>query len=277
MATTLTKTTNQGNFYLNTGSIDEYTKGNNIVQNGLIYYMDPAKPESYSGGTTVRDMTRTNPVGTLVGGFSYSAQKGGIITLDGATGYIDTGVLQGDVTTGPFTANSAFTMSIWVNFYGPQEGILPHVQYGQSALFANFNYNGFGISWESSASYDGIPAYVNGWMRTNAGSFTTSAHYPSLNTWYNYVYVYSSSLLSNINALYTNGTLTSNVAATSGPYNTSAIGPLGTVQIGSSEIPGGVGTGTAPIYVGQALIYNRALSATEINQNFQEMRSQYGV
>jgi hypothetical protein len=49
------------------------------------------------------------------------------------------------------------------------------------------------------------------------------------------------------------------------------------INIGAFNPSGGAYVSSFPGTIGQALIYNRALSATEITQNFNEMRSQYGV
>jgi len=269
----LSKLTTQGNFYLNTGAFDEFTKGNNIVTNGLIYYFDPAKPDSYNGGNTIYDFTKTNPPGSLVGGYSYNYNNGGVITLDGYSGYANTGILG---NTAPFQTTSAFTMSIWCKFTGPGRG-----PGGTSTLFGAYNFQGFGITWQTSSPNSNVNT-IYGIIRPNNGveynAYTNNPANFQLNQWYNYVLVYSSSNLANTVNLYTNASTAGtggNQYATNLPYSTNMNNIY--ITIGNILQESGSPSGYFPGQIGQALIYNRALSASEIAQNFNEMRSQYGV
>jgi hypothetical protein len=255
-----------------TGSYDEYTRGFNIIQNGLIYYMDPSKPESWNGSAVINDITNTYTPGSLNGGFTYNTSGGGSITLDGLSGYANTGILG---NTSLFQTTSAFTMSVWCKFTGPARG-----SGGTSTLFGAFNFQGFGIAWQ--AATNSYVSQIYGGVRVNTGAeiltLTNNPAHFQLNQWYNYVLSYSSSNLANTNFLYINGsTLAASGTqyATNLPYNTNMNGIY--ISLGNALQESGGQAGYFPGQIGQALIYNRALSATEINQNFQEMRSQYGV
>lgn len=260
------KTDNTGNNYI-TGQYDEFTKGMNIVTNGLIYYFDPAKPDSYNGGNTIYDLTKTNPPGSLVGGYSYNYNNGGVITLDGSSGYANTGILA---NTSQFQSTSAFTMSAWVKFNGRNFS-----SGGTATILGSFNLQGFGIGYTCDSL--GQLQSIYGEMRTN--NFIVSSgglSYPPYNTWYNFVWVYSSSNLANTNVFYVNGTQYGpNQAATNTAYNTAMVGQY--ITVGSNNPVAGTNAGSFNGQIGQCLIYNRALSNTEILQNFSDMRSQYGV
>jgi len=255
-----------------TGSYDEYTRGFNIIQNGLIYYMDPSKPESWNGSAVINDITNTYTPGSLNGGFTYNTSGGGSITLDGLTGYANTGILG---NTSPFQTTSAFTMSVWCKFTGPARG-----SGGTSTLFGAFNFQGFGIAWQAPPN-----SYVNtlyGGVRVNTGTeFLTLTNNPAhfqLNQWYNYVLSYSSSNLANTNFLYINGSTlapSGTQYATNLPYNTNMNGIY--ISLGNVLQESGGQAGYFPGQIGQALIYNRALSAAEVLQNYNEMKSQYTI
>jgi hypothetical protein len=261
---------NTGNMYVG-GLYDEFTKGMNLVQNGLIYYMDPSKPECWNGNTALYDLTGTNPPGVLVGGYRYSPEAGGVITLDGLTGYANTNILG---TNPIFQSTQSFTMSIWCKFTGPSKS----GSGGTSTLFGCFSFQGFGIVWQGGTNINVNTLYAG--LRINTGAedltYTSDTRNFQTNKWYNYVLSYSGP--SNFNYLYVNGSTSGNSGqqtSTNLPYS-SAIQGLG-ITIGNILQESGGQAGYFPGQIGQALIYNRALSAAEINQNFQEMRSQYGV
>lgn len=266
----LSKLDTAGNHYLS-GTYDEFTKGANLVTDGLIYYMDPAKPESWKGSSTVQDITGTNLPGSIVGNYTYNIDGGGSIQLDGQTSYANTGIIG---NTSPFQSTTEFTMSVWCKFTG--RGKNPA---GTSTLFGAFNFQGFGICWQTDTI--GIVNAIYGIVRPNNGieyvNYTANTSHFQLNQWYNYVFVYSSSNLANIIKLYVNNSQAISGAqiATNLPYSTNMQGIY--ITLGNILQESGSQAGYFPGSIGQALIYNRALSATEISQNFTEMRSRYGV
>ena len=259
-----------GNYSVS-GSFDEYTKGMNIITNGLIYNMDPSKPESWTGSNAIYDSTKTNPQGSIVGSYNYNIDGGGTIALDGLTAYANTGILG---NTAPFQTTSEFTMSIWCKFTGPTK-----TTSGTSTLFGAFNFQGFGICW--SPGTNNLPGAIYSVVRPNNGieygSYTSNAADFQLNRWYNYVFTYSGSNLANTSFLYVNSSKAPSGAqyGSNLPYSTNMNGIY--ITIGNILPESGGPSGYFPGRIGQALIYNRALSASEIAQNFQEMRSQYGV
>jgi len=276
---TLSKLDTAGNHYLS-GTYDEFTKGENLVTDGLIYYFDPAKTESWNGNTRVYDITKTQAPGTMVGNYTYSTDGGGSITLDAKTGYVDTGI-RGNNTQ--LTANSQFTMSVWVKFTG-KNLTLPMNSFASGTVFGCFNFDGFGIDWLNQGGTTMFPRSVRGVIRIGGVATIPTTDYlinlnTDLNRWLNLVWVYSSLNLANTNILYVNTVASGpNASASNTSYNVISSGG-DRIQIGGPAISQGAnpGAGTLPGKIGQALIYNRALTTTEIIQNFNEMRSQYGV
>jgi hypothetical protein len=270
-STSIMKADNAGNSYI-TGTYDEVTKGQNIVTNGLIYYFDPAKPDCWNGSSnTFYDLTNTNPPGTLVGGYSYNYNNGGVITLDGVSGYANTGIYG---NTAQYQTNSSYTLSIWVKITGPSSYV-PVAGVGQTTLFGCLDYAGYGI-YAIEPAGSNIDSYVQCGIRTSGVQVSSGAYNISFNTWYNFVMTYNGTGVGTQGLnFYQNGTsLYSNSTIATGQLG---LGTTDYINAGRNLPQSNAPAGTLPGQIGQALIYNRVLSNTEILQNFSDMRSQYGV
>tara|TARA_B100001564_G_scaffold345892_1_gene345053 strand:+ start:290 stop:994 length:705 start_codon:yes stop_codon:yes gene_type:complete len=80
--------------------------GNNIVTDGLVFYVDAAYKKSYAGsGTTWVDIVG-GVDGTLTNGASFSTVGGGCIDFDGSNDYC--------AFTLPAMGTDSFTMDLWV-------------------------------------------------------------------------------------------------------------------------------------------------------------------
>jgi hypothetical protein len=106
------------------------------------------------------------------------------------------------------------------------------------------------------------------WTRTDSGSYASIFSNAQYDTWYHLTGTYNGL----INSLYVNGSLVSSVDVVK-----SGIPDSGSWQIGGGVAFGGntgkYGKGEIPV----AKIYNRALSAAEIQQNFNALRGRYGL
>lgn len=258
--------TAQGNIFVG-GNFDEFSGGINTVTSGLIYQFDPAKYECYPGqGTAVYDATKNYAPGTLVGAATYSTDYGGVINLDGNSGYIDTGIVG---NTAQFYPTSSFTFSIWAKFSVPNPNLS---RSGTATLFGCFSYSGVGIAYQGSGSTTTIYGAF-GTVRTNLlelGNYFQL--YPTLGVWTNYVFCYS--YANGINQTYQNGVLiSSGPLSPGGTYNTGSQ----TISIGSNNPESGGVYTYFPGQIGQALLYNRALTSAEVGQNFNDIRGRYGV
>jgi hypothetical protein len=77
-----------GGFVYNTAFIQDYTKGG-IVTDGLILHLDAAYGNSYpKGGTTWYDLSGNSNNGTLTNGPTYNSGNGGSIVFDGTDDYV---------------------------------------------------------------------------------------------------------------------------------------------------------------------------------------------
>ena len=80
----------------------------NIVTNGLVLYLDAANYLSYtSGSTTWRDLSSSNNSGSLINGPTFSSANGGSIVFDGVDDY-------GKVTNCVNALPQDITIEVWL-------------------------------------------------------------------------------------------------------------------------------------------------------------------
>lgn len=217
-----------------------------IVTNGLVLDLDAAKLASYPGtGTAWRDISGNNNNGTLTNGPTFSGiGKQAAIVFDGVDDY--------SVTNNRVYSLTGGTLNVWVKKLSGVGSAVILGSYGGSGeqrsptLFNNGLNN---ITWEFSnlTNRDTAVPFVN-------------------NTWYNLSMTYDSNYLTRV---YINGSLSQSESA-SNPG-----GFFNQFNIGSYYNGGYTAYINAQIPVVQ--VYNRALSATEITQNFNALRGRYGI
>jgi len=199
---------------------------------------------SYYGGSVYRDLVGSNN-GTLVNYPTYSSSNGGSLVFDGVNDYIsivDSISLQ-------FANN--FTLNSW---------IYPTNLSNRFGIFST-RFNNSSGSWQLEV---GIANGGTGRIAvTGVGTWIweSSSNVIQTNTWYNINYISSS------NTLYLNGVLLT-------PLVTTAY----TIQNNSDIKVIGSGTSGGQFFLGtiaQISIYNRALTASEIQQNYNATKSRY--
>jgi hypothetical protein len=211
--------------------------------------------------------------GEVVNGPTYNSDKGGSIVLDGTNDTITTPI---PLTT--LAALSNWTMECWVNIPAFPTAASPN-GYGQTTrcgvLMGAAYYCGCALYWYGNGSGNDCTMY--GYIRGNDAYRTTGGYSMSTNTWYHFAFVNSRS--DTTMKLYVNGTLHSSVAGPTQEYNSGLTGTAGNIGFSKAQVDGG---GEA-VYsnfncrIGGARIYNRALSASEVAQNFNSLRDRYGV
>ena len=216
----------------------------NIISNGLILYLDAANTRSYSGiGLTAYSISGIGSTGTLTNGPTYKTANGGSFVLDGTNDYI-----YAPVDTTLFTTQA--TMIIWLknDVATPSSG-----QTGISGYFGAGGGNDH-YPWADGAAY--MSTFRNGRIgpiTLSASIGRTSAHMLTITadttSW----------------KLYQNTTLITTQSGLSSVY-------LDYFNIGTSS---GTFYYQGNIYV--FMIYNRALSADEILQNYNAFKGRYGL
>jgi hypothetical protein len=215
-----------------------------IVTDGLVLCLDAADRNSYvSGSLTWRDVAGSNN-GTLTNGPTFSSTNGGSIVFDGVDDYV--GISTGYPTT------SALTYQLWIKvvaFTLPYTSII--------------SFNSWDVGYVHFIITNGILYFsLNGNTPTdsNLGSF------PNLNTWYNLSVVYDS--ITKTVKLYTNGNLTNTVNYSTAISTTQQPYRIAGWDGGSRYLNGSISS---------TQIYNRALSAAEVLQNYNSQKSRFGL
>jgi hypothetical protein len=218
----------------------------NIVTNGLVLNIDPNKSNSYSGyGNTAYDLSGFGNTATLINGTGFIGINGGAFLFDGTNDYISMGTASSvkptQLTFACFFKINAITS---VNVIAGKQGLG-----SGSASFALVVQNGqlhFRISNSSGTEYNASTAFSN-----------TS----------NYNYAVGTYDGSNLR-LYLNGaSVGSSSVSISIAYSDSY--PLLMGYYASSF--------ATNMSIGSLKLYNRALTATEIAQNFNALRGRYNI
>ena len=86
--------------------------GGNIITDGLVLYLDAANTKSFVSGNTIwNDLSSRENIGTLINGPTFNTGNGGSVTFDGTNDYIE---LTND-SRAQFTNRSQVTIEAWVN------------------------------------------------------------------------------------------------------------------------------------------------------------------
>jgi hypothetical protein len=215
---------------------------NTIVQSGLVLNLDAGNPYSYAGaGTTWYDVSGNGYNGILTNGPTYSSVNGGIINLDGVDDYSISTVasIPASSTVAIWIKSSAYSGNkIPISIDGDSYGSGPNIYFSESK-----------INWNTG---DGA-----------ANAFTNSS-YPDSN--WHYIVVTNDS---STNAkLYIDGTLIGTASYRSTLSTVTSNFWIGKFHAGGYEIAASIG---------QVQLYNRALSAAEILQNYNAMKGRYGL
>ena len=224
----------------------------NIVTNGLVLYLDAANYLSYtSGSTTWRDLTSSNLSGSLINGPTFNSGNAGSIVFDGVNDYVDCG--------NPILLNisSSLTLESWVYptaFTNPNGvvGILSRWGVGSR-------------SYKIAILTASKQFYIDVSGTGNNDNYFLSNIILNTNTWYHVVGTYNGSSLSTyINGNITTGTLIGTVPSS--------------LYTGSSQIR--VGDDGGNYFLGNiaaSRIYNRALSSSEVLQNYNAQKTRFGL
>ena len=233
-----------------------------IVTNGLILDLDAAKRDSYPGsGTAWNDISGNRNNGTLTNGPTFNSSNGGSIVFDGTDDYTDCGFISRNILN-----NNQFTLNYWLRITGTARGDFFNIK--------NFNTPqddiGFFIDTNNK-----LYAYfsVQGVITVNVGTYLASVS----NTTFNRNTIYNICVQKDASqkiVMYVNGILDNNTYSTT--TNTANVAST-QLWIGSNR-----SNLTTPIFsfpgnIYQASTYNRALSATEVLQNYNALKGRYGL
>ena len=209
-----------------------------IVTDGLILNLDAGNLLSYAGsGNSWVDVSKNNNIGLLVNGPTYSGS--------GVTGALVFDGTNDYVTLGKDILSTVYTISAWF-MLGDQASNRMQIIFDSSYSGILMNKNG------GEFYYKNVPSYLL--------NFSYSFNF---NTWYNITAVNAS----NKKSIYINGSLVASI------FDNSSYEPVNNFVIGSNS-------GSVEFLLGkvaEVIAYNRALRSSEIYQNYNAMRSRYGI
>lgn len=232
-----------------------------VVTKGLILYVDAGNTKSYPGsGTSVVDITKSGNTGTLQGGPTYSSTNGGSLVFDGTNDFMYFTSPSNKFSWTPSgTGIRSLTLDFWVK---------------SADAIGNF----ISKPWNGSGYYNYRVDTNTLFLQNNTGASLT---YSTLSTgnWEHAAVVitptqmgvYRNGLL---NAGFTNHGITGNLPPDLNNMNVNlvamALYPYTDPWAGdtSHAIAGNLS---------MLRIYNKALTAEEVKQNFNAMRGRYNV
>jgi hypothetical protein len=213
-----------------------------IVSDGLVYVIDAANSRSYSGsGITVSSLF--GGIGaTLVNGVGFTSTNSGSFVFDGTNDFI---IKPADSLFDFGTGN--FTISSWIKTsnlsYSTIFGLDDTGNGGGIYIYTN-QFDGVMRTWVAGVSFNGNTVISNGiWHLISVVRLS--------NTIYQYVDTTMSGSFSATGSILTNQRMT-----------------IGRVSDGSYPFLGNIS---------QTIVYNRALSAQEIKQNYNATKKRYGL
>jgi len=221
--------------------------GPSIVTNSLVFNVDAANTSSYSGtGNVWNDLSGSNNI-KFYSSSSYNVNANPTFSTDGGGSLVTTGIFGKSINNSGITGSVARSMEAWVKF---------------NSVAANAVIS---IGGQAGSQLYELMAYSNNLIEHYWGNFTQSSTVLATNTWYHIVIIYDGTTN---HYIYING-----------------------VQVGISATPT-LNTSNTPIYIGPAVtttwgafdgkiaalrIYNRALSSSDVTNNFNVLKIRFGL
>jgi hypothetical protein len=248
----------------------QYANGK-IVTNGLILALDAADRNSYSGsGTSWTDLSGNGNTGTLTNGPTYSSTNGGSIVFDGSNDLVTCGNASNIQTF------SQITLSTWVKFsgldyVGNTGNLVGFLSKGSPDNLPGTPNTGFWFSYENRLNKSNFTytcfGNTAGGYGGGGNNFSNKSYVFANAVWYNITVTVNSS---SIGSLYINGTQLGASNTFSGLTISNTVNDLyvGRIQYSGYNFNGNIA---------QSAIYNIALSATEVLQNYNAQKTRFNL
>ncbi len=230
------------------------TRGPNIVTDGLVFAVDAANPSSYVSGSGVwKDQTVNQNDGTLINGPIFDSENGGSIDFDGTDNYIDCGHIS-DIQD-----SAEVSISFWTKI----DDISFRILFGQNLVSGDDIFQLY--YWNANTLYIWIK---NG--GTGTVSFVNTSSLISVGQWYHFTMVFNGTLTNNDRCkLFLNGG--NDIITNRGTMPTTFTNSTESFLIGRGL------NGYFDGHMSNTQIYNRALSSTEVAQNYNALKGRFGL
>jgi hypothetical protein len=226
--------------------------GPDISNNGLVLALDAANLRSYPGtGTTWTDLSGNGNTGTLTNGPTYSSANGGAIVFDGVDDYV--------ISTRPssIVTGGQITISLWAKW------ISTGTTTGSIKVLLDNNHSN---------------SPIRGFViqdRPDLGKFLTFSVIPNQSgvvstfivgdgSWHHITGTNDGTT----SKLYIDGVFNAQSTESGGVATVQPNITLGNWQGGGRFLNGSISNST---------VYNRALTAAEVQQNFNALRGRFGI
>ena len=243
-----------------------FFRGPKIVTDGLVLALDAANTKSYPGsGTTWYDLSGNGNNGTLVNGVGYSGADNGSLVFDGVNDYVtvDYPALALSIPSMTVVLWIKTTTTTTVSIFGSYNNLSP------SPIIFAINLNkGLATRDTISIGYTGV--YIRDTANRYLTGYVNSPLYDG--NWHCFVWrIVNSS--ANAHEVFFDGNKQNlvNTDETSPSSFTNFEFPIG---INSFHGRGVFNPGPTSVY-GGTKIYNRALTAAEIQQNYNALKSRF--
>ena len=224
-----------------------------IVTDGLVLCLDAANKRSYGGsGTTWTDLKGGNN-GTLTNGASFDSSNLGSIATDGTNEYIDLG------STGLIATSSPFTINFSIRMNSMPSNITPPL------VIKSSNSRNMIILISAVSGYQGVVIGSGGAVWAQGKTLTSSSFF--LNNWVNICITYNGSGSTSLGnyKIYENLIDRSLTSGTPGLLSSTTNTIIGYIN----------SYNTMDANISNFIVYNRALTADEIRQNYLATKERY--
>jgi hypothetical protein len=215
-----------------------------IVTSGLVFALDAGNTKSYAGSGTAWNNLIGSGSSTLTNGPTYSSTNGGNIIFDGTNDYAVA------ASPGSYSEYTVMFFCKWITDTTNGSRLFGLDNFGTYTIFTpsnvGFHYNPAGGSPPSVTLSSGVNIGLGSWCQIAV----------------------SVSAVSTLVNIYVNG-ISRNTSSTLPSGNFAGNFYLGAQNTG--------GTVVANCNIGNFQLYNRALSASEIAQNFNALRGRFGI
>jgi hypothetical protein len=249
-----------------------FGNGPSIVTNGLVLALDAADRNSYPGsGTTWRDLSTSGLSGTLTNGPTFSSANGGSIVFDGTNDYVN-------ISPSGYNLGVNFSLQVWTRITrfggGPFNGSENRASLISNSYpyLANQGFLFMATSQAESPSFIPTPGKETFFLSIGNDQFGASAVTGSLTPYVNnWVQLSATVNSTNLIRLYINAVEPSYSNQQNGPSSLSyTAGPF-SIGVRNNNLEFLQGS------ISSVQIYNRALSATEILQNYNATKTRFGL
>lgn len=235
-----------------------------IVTDGLVLYLDAANVRSYpTFGVTWSDLSRNTYTGLLTNGPTFTSDNLGSILFDGIDDYVDFG------TSGESEIRNSSTITISIACYctgysNPSGGVSWAPLTCIDRYNLGYNYRKFSFYLLNNLGVESVVCeYFDG--------LGTTRSVTNVRDILNNFFILTTTIDSSFTRLYVNGT---KVDETTGiTLNTNPL--ISDFTVGSRLNTSYNGYFKGNIF--NFLCYNRALSETEVEQNYQSIKTRFGL